>query len=82
MTAYQRRTNKLRRLGQERGEEGGRPKSQLRLSAVAQAGGGLLPDKVAKDSEAAEKIRQLDINTITPIEAMNFLFELKTLLSN
>ena len=55
MTAYQRRTNKLRRLGQERGEEGGRPKSQLRLSAVAQAGGGLLPDKVAKDSEAAGK---------------------------
>ena len=36
----------------------------------------------SKDSEAAEKIRSLDINTLTPIEAMNFLFELKKLLSD
>ena len=26
---------------------------------------------------AADKIRELDINTMTPIEAMNFLFEIK-----
>ena len=31
----------------------------------------------SKDSEAADKIRELDINTMTPIEAMNFLFEIK-----
>ena len=31
--------------------------------------------------EAAEKIRRIDINTITPIEAMNFIFELKKLVS-
>ena len=36
----------------------------------------------SKDSEAADKIRELDINTVTPIEAMNFLFELKKILSN
>lgn len=30
-----------------------------------------------KDSEAADRIRALDINTLTPIEAMNVLFELK-----
>ena len=30
-----------------------------------------------KDSEAADRIRSLDINTLTPIEAMNVLFELK-----
>ena len=36
----------------------------------------------SKDSEAADKIRALDINTVTPIEAMNFLFELKKLLSD
>ena len=36
----------------------------------------------SKDSEAADKIRGLDINTLTPIEAMNFLFELKKLLSD
>ena len=35
----------------------------------------------SKDSEAADKIRSCDINTMTPIEAMNLLFELKKLLS-
>ena len=37
--------------------------------------------EMTKDSEAADKIRALDINTVTPIEAMNFLFELKKMLS-
>ncbi|MBE6644712.1 MAG: DNA mismatch repair protein MutS [Ruminococcaceae bacterium] len=36
----------------------------------------------SKDSEAADRIRSLDINTVTPIEAMNFLFEMKKLLSD
>ena len=35
----------------------------------------------SKDSEAAERIRACDINTMTPIEAMNLLFELKKFLS-
>ena len=35
----------------------------------------------SKDSEAADKIRACDINTMTPIEAMNLLFELKKILS-
>ena len=35
----------------------------------------------SKDSEAADKIRETDINTMTPIEAMNLLFELKKMLS-
>jgi len=35
----------------------------------------------SKDGEAAEKIREADLNTMTPIEAMNLLFELKKLLS-
>ena len=34
-----------------------------------------------KESEAAEKIRSTDINTMTPIEAMNLLYEIKKLLS-
>ncbi len=38
--------------------------------------------EASKDTEAADKIRSLDINTITPIEAMNLLFELKKILSN
>ena len=37
--------------------------------------------EASKDAEAADKIRALDINTITPIEAMNLLFELKKILS-
>ncbi|MBO7304812.1 MAG: DNA mismatch repair protein MutS [Clostridia bacterium] len=36
----------------------------------------------SKDTEAADKIRAIDINTVTPIEAMNFLFELKKMLSD
>ena len=34
----------------------------------------------SRDSEAAEKIREADINTMTPIEAINLLFELKRML--
>ena len=36
---------------------------------------------MASESEAARRIKETDINTITPIEAMNLLFELKKLLS-
>jgi DNA mismatch repair protein MutS len=32
---------------------------------------------MSKESEACDTIRRLDLNTITPIEAMNVLFELK-----
>lgn len=34
----------------------------------------------SKDTEAADKIRECDLNTMTPIEAMNLLFEVKKLL--
>ena len=36
----------------------------------------------SKDSDAADRIRAIDINTLTPIEAMNLLFELKNMLSD
>ena len=36
----------------------------------------------SKESDVAEKIKSIDINTMTPIEAMNVLFELKKMLSN
>ena len=32
------------------------------------------------ESEAAAKIRAVDLNTLTPIEAMNLLFEVKRML--
>ena len=36
----------------------------------------------SKESEAADRIRGVDINTLTPIEAINILFELKKMLSD
>jgi hypothetical protein len=36
----------------------------------------------SKESEACDKLRDTDINTMTPIEAMNLLFELKKILSD
>ena len=39
-------------------------------------------EEFARIKIAAEKIKKTDINTITPIEAMNLLFELKKLLSD
>ena len=36
----------------------------------------------SKDSEVADRIREIDINTLTPIEAMNLLFEYKKILSD
>ncbi|MCD8055254.1 MAG: DNA mismatch repair protein MutS [Clostridiales bacterium] len=39
-----------------------------------------LPLMLGAEHDAAEKIRAADINTMTPIEAMNLLFELKRLL--
>ena len=35
----------------------------------------------SKDTEAADRLRELDINTLTPIEALNLLFELKKIVS-
>ena len=36
----------------------------------------------SKDSEVADKLRAVDLNTLTPIEAMNMLFELKAILKD
>ena len=36
----------------------------------------------SKESEVADRLRGVDINTLTPIEAMNLLFELKKMLSD
>ena len=36
----------------------------------------------SKDSEVADKLRSVDLNTLTPIEAMNMLFELKAILKD
>ncbi len=35
-----------------------------------------------RDSEVADRLREVDINTLTPIEAMNLLFELKKMLGD
>ena len=33
--------------------------------------------EASKESEVIDRLREADINTLTPIEAMNLLFELK-----
>ena len=38
--------------------------------------------EASKDSEVAEKLRAVDLNTLTPIEAMNLLFEMKAMLGD
>ena len=38
--------------------------------------------EASKDSEVADKLRSVDLNTLTPIEAMNLLFEMKSLLGD
>ena len=37
---------------------------------------------ISKDGEVADKIRQADINTMTPIEALNLIYDLKKLLED
>jgi DNA mismatch repair protein MutS len=37
---------------------------------------------MSKDSDVADKIREADINTMTPIEAMNLIYKLKKLLED
>ena len=38
--------------------------------------------EASKDKEISDKLRNVDLNTLTPIEAMNFLFELKSILKD
>ena len=38
--------------------------------------------EASKDAEVADKLRAIDLNTLTPIEAMNLLFELKAILKD
>ena len=38
--------------------------------------------EASKDSEVADKLREVDLNTLTPIEAMNLLFEMKAMLGD
>ena len=63
----------------EKGVFAERPVAKKEISDEFNLLSGLISEK---DTEAADKIRALDINTITPIEAMNILFELKNMLKN
>ena len=63
--------------GIENGNVIERPKKQLENNSLDLFSGIM----ASQESEAAEKIRSADINTMTPIEAMNLLFELKKILS-
>ena len=64
----------------EGGAQGG--KASNRISSASSAPDLFSSIIASKDSEAAEKIRSIDINTLTPIEAINLLFDLKKMLSD
>ena len=57
-------------------------KPRVVIEKVEQGGGFDLFSGIAasRDSEVADRLRETDLNTMTPIEAMNLLFELKKLL--
>ena len=57
-------------------------KPRVVIEKVEQDGGFDLFSGIAasRDSEVADRLRETDLNTMTPIEAMNLLFELKKLL--
>ena len=64
----------------ESGDRGAyQPKAQEQRDDVFDLFSGITE---TKEKEAAEKIKGCDLNTLTPIEAMNMLFELKKMLSD
>ncbi len=61
--------------------ETGAPRREVAKSAKEDSVPDLFSAIVSsKDAECADRLRSIDLNTITPIEAMNTLFELKKLL--
>ena len=60
--------------------EANAPVSERRTSVTASEPDLFTAFTASKDAEAADRIRETDINTMTPIEAMNLLFELKRML--
>ena len=63
----------------EQGNKGNNPGKEVKKDDTFDLFSGIVS---SKESEAADRIRQADINTMTPIEAMNLLFELKKTLSD
>ncbi len=62
-------------------EAGDRPERVVRSERAVDTPDLFTQLSSSAEGEVAEKIRSLDINTLTPIEAMNALFEYKKLLS-
>ena len=63
--------------------EAGAPTAKPSVSLAAEPSIDLFTTvKSSEADEAAERIRAVDLNTLTPIEAMNLLFELKRMLGN
>lgn len=64
-------------------ESGDREAKPIKVSSDNQASFDLFSSIVtSREGEVSEKIRNADINTMTPIEAMNLLFELKKMLAD
>ena len=63
-------------------EEGEEVKPAGKKKAHAEAPGDQMSFTAVIPSEVEEKLKQIDVNTLTPIEALNKLYELKTLLKD
>ena len=66
-------------LTQLEGDSPQQERKQAVSRPVQQPEGGQLDFGASRDSEVAERLRELDINVLTPIEALNLLSELHSL---
>ena len=66
-------------LTQLEGDNPQQERKQAMSRPVQQPEGGQLDFGASRDSEVAERLRELDINVLTPIEALNLLSELHSL---
>ncbi len=64
-------------------ESGNSPEPKKRTAKeTSEPLGGMLSFANLAEAEVAEKLRKIDINTISPLEALNLIFELKKILNS
>ncbi len=62
-------------------EEGGTPSMPARVKEIQQAPDLFTELRTSQAEEVADKLRAVNLDTLTPLEAMNFIFTLKKILS-
>lgn len=62
------------------GIESGEEKTPVRVKEKEADRGGMMSFESFTESEVCDKLRKTDLNTISPLEALNLVFELKKIL--